>query len=75
MIPGIWRWSQGATLFINTIIDFAIVAFVIFLLVRQINKLTKKGPATTRDCPRCVSSIPVKATKCPHCTADIGTVN
>jgi large conductance mechanosensitive channel len=59
-------------LFLNTVVDFAIVAFVIFILVRQINKLTKKDkPATTKDCPRCVSKIAITATKCPFCTADI----
>ena len=59
-------------IFINTAIDFAIVAFVIFILVRQINRLIKKdAPAATKDCPRCTSSIPIKATKCPHCTVDI----
>ncbi|MDX2027472.1 MAG: large conductance mechanosensitive channel protein MscL [Alphaproteobacteria bacterium] len=57
-------------MFINSVIDFLIVAFVIFLLVRQINRLVKK-PTTTRDCPRCVSAINLKATKCPHCTADL----
>jgi len=59
-------------LFINALIDFSIVAFVIFILVQQVNKLTKKpAPAITKDCPRCFSAIPSKATKCPHCTADI----
>jgi large conductance mechanosensitive channel len=60
-------------LFVNALIDFAIVAFVIFILIKQVNKLTKKpaGPATTKECPRCVSTIAIKATKCPHCTADI----
>jgi large conductance mechanosensitive channel len=58
-------------LFINAVIDFAIVAFVIFLLVQQVNRLVVKKTLTNKDCPRCVSSIPVKATKCPHCTADI----
>jgi large conductance mechanosensitive channel len=58
-------------LFINTILDFTIVAFVIFLLMRQINRFAKKPEATTRDCPCCCSSIPLKAIKCPHCTADI----
>lgn len=59
-------------LFINALIDFGIVAFVIFIIVQQANKLTKKsGPATTKDCPRCASSIAIKATKCPNCTADI----
>jgi large conductance mechanosensitive channel len=59
-------------LFINALIDFTIVAFVIFIVVKQVNTFIKKpGPATTKDCPRCASSIAVKATKCPHCTADI----
>jgi large conductance mechanosensitive channel len=58
-------------LFINTVIDFAIVAFVIFLLVRQINRVVKKPDAKTKDCPFCCSAIPTKAIKCSHCTADI----
>ena len=63
-------------LFINTIIDFVIVAFVIFLLIRQMNRL-KKQPApvaaepTTKDCPFCLSAIPIKATRCPQCTSDV----
>ena len=59
-------------LFINTIINFLIIAFAIFLLVRQVNHWTKKpGPpaeATTKDCPYCLSKIPVKAKKCAYCT-------
>src|ERR1700733_2157468 len=58
-------------MFINNIIDFMIVAFVIFLMVHQLNRMMKKPDPTTKDCPRCVTSIPVKATKCPHCTVDI----
>lgn len=58
-------------LFINALIDFLIVAFVIFLLVRQINKMVAKPAVTTKECPRCVSAIPLKATRCPHCTSDI----
>lgn len=58
-------------MFINSLIDFLIVAFVIFLLVRQINKMVAKPVATTKECPRCISAIPLKATKCPHCTSDI----
>ncbi|HEU5409529.1 MAG TPA: large conductance mechanosensitive channel protein MscL [Candidatus Acidoferrales bacterium] len=58
--------------FINTIINFLIIAFAIFLLVRQVNRWTKKpGPppeVTTKDCPYCLSKIPVKAKKCAYCT-------
>jgi len=64
-------------LFINNIIDFVIVAFVIFLMIRAINKL-KRQPApvaaetTSKDCPFCFTSIPIKATRCPHCTTQLG---
>jgi large conductance mechanosensitive channel len=60
--------------FLNTMIDFAIVAFVIFLAVRQINRLKKPESApvpTTKDCPYCVSAIPIKATRCPNCTSEL----
>jgi large conductance mechanosensitive channel len=60
--------------FVNTVIDFIIVAFVIFLLVRQINRWNKPAPApeaTTKDCPYCVSAIPIKATRCPNCTSEL----
>ena len=61
-------------LFLNTVIDFVIVAFVIFLLVRQINQWNKPAPApapATKDCPYCCSAVPVKATRCPNCTSEI----
>jgi len=61
-------------LFLNTVIDFIIVAFVIFLLIRQINRLKKKeGPAVpdTRECPYCFSMIPVKAVRCGFCTSEL----
>jgi large conductance mechanosensitive channel len=61
-------------LFLNNTIDFLIVAFVIFLVVKQINRLKKPapaGPPTTKDCPRCATSIPIKATRCPNCTSEI----
>jgi len=60
--------------FLNTVIDFIIVAFVIFLLVRQINRWNKPAPAaapTTKECPYCVSAIPIKATRCPNCTSQV----
>lgn len=59
--------------FINTIIDFLIVAFIIFLIVRQINRM-KKAPApaasTTKECPYCYTQIPIPATRCPNCTSE-----
>ena len=58
-------------LFINTMIDFLIVAFVIFVVVQQTNRFAKKPAPTKKDCPRCTTSIPLAATKCPSCTADI----
>jgi large conductance mechanosensitive channel len=61
-------------LFINTIIDFLIVAIVIFLIVRQINRM-KKAPApvapTTKECPHCFTQIPIPATRCPNCTSEL----
>jgi len=60
--------------FLNTMIDFIIVAFAIFLLVRAINKM-KRQPApaevTTKDCPFCLSKVPLKATRCPFCTSEL----
>jgi large conductance mechanosensitive channel len=61
-------------LFLNTIVDFLIVAFVIFLLVQQINRWNKPAPAaapTTKDCPYCATAIPIKATRCPNCTSQL----
>ncbi len=62
--------------FINTIINFLIVAFVVFLFIRNINKLRRKEEAppaapTTKECPFCFSVIPMKATRCPHCTSEL----
>jgi len=63
-------------IFINAIINFLIVAFAIFLLIKQVNRFTAKKEETpaapsTKDCPRCLSQIPIKATRCAHCTSDI----
>jgi large conductance mechanosensitive channel len=58
--------------FINTLIDFILVAFAIFLVIRQVNRWNKPAPAaapTTKDCPYCFTPIPVKATRCPNCTS------
>jgi large conductance mechanosensitive channel len=60
--------------FINTVIDFIIVAFVIFILVKQMNRLKKEAPAaapTTRECPYCLTQIPLKATRCTGCTSEV----
>jgi len=60
--------------FLNTVIDFIIVALVIFLIVKAINKM-KKQPApadpTTKDCPFCLSKVAIKATRCPFCTSEL----
>ena len=60
--------------FLQAVIDFVIIAFVIFLIVKGINKLKKAPPppdATSKECPYCFSTIPIKATRCPNCTSEI----
>lgn len=60
--------------FIQNVVDFLIIAFVIFLMVRAINSTKKPAPAaapTTKECPRCFTSIPLKATRCPNCTSEL----
>jgi len=64
--------------FINTIISFIIVAFAVFMLIRNINRLKRKEEApppepTTKECPHCFSTIPIKATRCPMCTSELKT--
>jgi large conductance mechanosensitive channel len=63
-------------LFLNTMINFLIVAFAVFLLVQQVNRWTKKAEApaapTTKDCPQCAMSIPIAAKRCGHCTSQVG---
>ena len=55
--------------FLQSVVDFMIVAFIIFVAIRQINRFSKPPPApTTKECPQCFSVIPVKATRCAHCT-------
>ena len=62
-------------LFINSVISFVIVAFAVFLLIKSLNKLQLEKPAaaeeTTKECPFCISVIPIKATRCPNCTSDL----
>jgi large conductance mechanosensitive channel len=57
--------------FINTVINFLIVAFAIFLLVKQVNRFQKPAVVATKDCPFCASTIPVKALRCPQCTSNL----
>jgi large conductance mechanosensitive channel len=62
--------------FINTIISFLIVAFSVFLVIKNVNRFQKQPPPpdpTAKDCPFCLSSIPIKATRCPHCTSELKT--
>jgi large conductance mechanosensitive channel len=63
-------------LFINAVVSFLIVAFTMFLLIRSVNRLEREEEAppvepTTKECPYCLSTIPVKATRCPHCTSEL----
>jgi large conductance mechanosensitive channel len=62
-------------LFINTVLDFVIVAFVVFLFVRQVNRMRRQEEAPpaepTKECPYCLSAVPLKATRCPHCTSEL----
>jgi large conductance mechanosensitive channel len=63
-------------LFLNNVLDFIIVAFVIFLVIRQMNRMKKPAPViaaepTTKTCPHCFTEIPIKATRCPNCTSQL----
>jgi len=63
--------------FLNTILDFILVSFVIFLLIRQINRLKRQPaqvPVLTKECPYCLSVIPIKASKCGFCTSELKTL-
>jgi large conductance mechanosensitive channel len=74
--------AAGATtlnygVFLNTVVNFLIVALAVFLLIRQVNKLRRQAEAapvapTTKECPYCLSSIPLKATRCAYCTSALG---
>ncbi|MFO7637807.1 MAG: large conductance mechanosensitive channel protein MscL [bacterium] len=75
--------AAGATtinygVFINSVISFLIVAFAVFLLIRQVNRLKREKPAppaepTEKDCPFCLTRIPIKARRCPNCTSQLET--
>ena len=72
---GAVTWNYGS--FITLLINFVIVAFCIFLVVKAMNRLKKPSPTTapvSKDCPACAMTIPIKATRCPHCTTELGTV-
>jgi large conductance mechanosensitive channel len=61
-------------LFISAVIDFLIVAFVIFLIIRMVNRLRREreaAPVVAKDCLYCMSSVPIKAVRCPHCTSEL----
>jgi large conductance mechanosensitive channel len=71
---GAVTWRVG--LFVNTIINFIIIGFVIFMIVKVANKAKRKqeaGEPTEKDCPRCMMKIPIKATRCGHCTSELST--
>ncbi len=64
----------GYGAFLNTVLDFLVVAIVIFLLIRQVNRFKKQpAPAApdTRPCPYCLSAVPIRATRCDHCTSQL----
>ena len=69
---GAVTWNYGN--FITLIINFIIVAFAVFLLVRSLNRMKRpkpNEPAVAKECPACTMSIPIKATRCPHCTSEM----
>jgi large conductance mechanosensitive channel len=73
-IQGVVTWNYG--LFINTIIEFLILAVAIFLVVKAVNRMTAPKPApaagpTSKECPFCFTSIPIQATRCPNCTSEL----
>ena len=73
-VAGVVTWNYG--LFLTNVINFLIVALAIFLMIKGINSLQRKSvpaPAepTTKECPHCFTSIPLKATRCPHCTSEL----
>jgi large conductance mechanosensitive channel len=63
-------------IFFNTVLNFLIIAFVLFLIIRQINAMKKPAPAPaaapmTKECPYCLSEVPIRASKCAHCTSEL----
>jgi large conductance mechanosensitive channel len=69
---GAITWNYGS--FITLLINFLIVAFAIFLIVKRVNKMRRPGPTAapvSKECPACATTIPIKATRCPHCTSGL----
>ena len=65
-------------MFINTVISFVIIAFAVFMVIKGLNRMKEEEVAppaepTTKECPFCLSTIALKATRCPHCTSELGT--
>ncbi|MEJ2671731.1 MAG: large conductance mechanosensitive channel protein MscL [Deltaproteobacteria bacterium] len=80
--PALAKAAGGVTinygLFINNVISFLIVAFAVLVLVKQFIRLKKEEPAaepSTKECPFCLSAIPLKASRCPHCTSQLSPAN
>ena len=71
---GAVTWNYGN--FVTLVVNFLVVAFCIFLLVRSINRMKQPGEAApvSKDCPYCAMTIPIKATRCPHCTSEMSSV-
>ena len=72
---GAVTWNYGS--FITLIINFLIVAFCIFLVIKAMNRMKKPSPTAapvSKDCPACAMTIPIKATRCPHCTTELARV-
>ncbi len=68
-LPGKEVMSFGS--FLNALINFLIVAFAVFLLVKQMNRFRSKGAIENKECPYCLSVIPIKAKKCAYCTSEV----
>lgn len=71
-VAGVATINYG--IFFNTILDFIIIAFAIFLLVKQVNRFQRKKEEpspVTKECPYCISAVPIKAIRCPHCTSEL----
>jgi large conductance mechanosensitive channel len=72
---GAVTWNYGN--FVSLVINFVIVAFAVFLMVRAFNKMKKPksdAPAVAKECPFCAMTIPIKATRCPHCTSEMSSI-